>query len=1032
MGEPLPAEDCLATPCGTSLRHADPERHTPERLAVELGASDLFVFRRVTNSRFVHVGGAGRGKTWAGDIELDVDIDPLGLQLRIGEPLWIRHTELRHIFGPYYAAAAAAVRLSRDVLVIFGATSEEAASFELTSADLIDAANRAAGLVEAVSPAKHLADELEIAHARRALADRRSPGGSVAEALADVAVVAAEALSCEIAIAWLPDGRFHAHESGWTLPDRGALAPIMQELWDRRDGLPHCVQDAEETPLSYPLGPTSGVRSYYIVAIGTLPSALLLVAHTEAAPRGFTQLCRTLGEQLTLTADTGIANAALREQLLHAVAEESSARQELARLNTELADAALHDPLTGLPNRVLLQRHTTRLGRSHTPGCPATAGGPTSNPVLVYIDLDDFKSVNDDYGHAVGDSLLVEFARRLRESCRPDDVAARLAGDEFALLMVEPLTEAQALAVAGRVVQAASTPFLIADNVITIGASVGIAAFTTVDDNDDAQQSLEILLHRADLAMYRAKSRGRGRAEFFTERTAPPVVSQNRRWADDPAMGRRLRAALDDGVLTLRYQPTVDLLTGEVQGVEALVHWPQPRNAVSSPTQLIPLAERTGLIGPLGEWTIREACRQAASWNSHLPTDSPGLVMAVNISALQLRDHDFVELVTNIVAESGLHPDRLCMAITDTGLSADRDQLVGVLQGLHDAGVRLSVGGIGGPSSLTVMRHLPLDWVKIDRELVARVDIEPTDAVLVRLVIESAHSLGLRLCAEGVDRYAQLEQLTAMGCDAAQGHLLGGPVDPALLDTRTRAVHNLIVAGRPLLGGGGQLTTLVDAAGKFTYISAESALLLGYPPSVLIGRRALDLLPPSRRHLVKTRFRQGDSAYQVITYPLLRKDGAWLWVRATHQSVRDPNSQRLRHLAITAVEVTDGVSVESHVADRTYRLRCVFESAPHGIAVLTSRGAVLQVNAALLQLLGRTEADLLGHQLQDFTHPDDLHDYLHLLQTIRDGCHDEYTTINSFIHADGSPLTANVTVRLIGADDNHPPYVICHILPSSR
>jgi len=139
----------------------------------------------------------------------------------------------------------------------------------------------------------------------------------------------------------------------------------------------------------------------------------------------------------------------------------------------------------------------------------------------------------------------------------------------------------------------------------------------------------------------------------------------------------------------------------------------------------------------------------------------------------------------------------------------------------------------------------------------------------------------------------------------------------------------------------------------------------------------------------------------------------------------------LRHLAITAVEVTDGVSVESHLADRAYRLRCVFESAPHGIAVLSSRGAVLQVNAALLQLLGRTEADLLGHQLQDFTHPDDLHDYLHLLQTTRDGCHDEYTTINSFIHADGSPLPANVTVRLIGADDHHPPYVICHIRPPS-
>lgn len=210
--------------------------------------------------------------------------------------------------------------------------------------------------------------------------------------------------------------------------------------------------------------------------------------------------------------------------------------------------------------------------------------------------------------------VLVEFARRLRESCRPHDVAARLAGDEFVLLMTEPLTDVQALAVANRLVRAASIPFLIADTTITIGASVGIV---TVAGNDDgAQPPLEGWLHRADLAMYRAKTRGRGRAEIFTNRTTAPKITHTRRWADDPATGRRLRAALDEGVLRLRYQPTVDLVTGEVLGVQAVIHWPQPPGPAVRPAELVPLAERTGLIGPLGEWALREACRQAAVWNT--------------------------------------------------------------------------------------------------------------------------------------------------------------------------------------------------------------------------------------------------------------------------------------------------------------------------------------------------------------------------------------------------------------------------------
>jgi len=622
MGEPGSARS--TPPGGTPVGEDGLQLRRMGQSAGVLGTSDVFVFRRVTGSRFVHVGGTGRARGWAGGVEMDVDTDPLGSQLRVGRPVWVRHTYPRRIFGPYYAAVAVAVRLSRDVLVVFGApTTEGDVSLELTAAEVVAAAGVAAEFVDTVTPAKYLVDELQMLHASRALATRRGPGGSVAEVLGDVAQVAAEALSCELAIAWLPDGRCHVHESGWTLPEQGRplVEAIMRELWDARDRFPPVVQDAADTPLAFPLDPDSGVRSYYTLPIGAPPSALLLVAHTDADPRGFTQHCLTLGEQLAVTADTGVATAVLREQLLYAVAEESSARQEvvnanieLGKVNAELSEAALHDPLTGLANRVLLQRHAQRLGRWHTPAPPAGAGEATPTPVLLYIDLDNFKSVNDDYGHAVGDGVLVEFARRLRESCRPHDVAARLAGDEFVLLMTEPLTDVQALAVANRLVRAASIPFLIADTTITIGASVGIV---TVAGNDDgAQPPLEGWLHRADLAMYRAKTRGRGRAEIFTNRTTAPKITHTRRWADDPATGRRLRAALDEGVLRLRYQPTVDLVTGEVLGVQAVIHWPQPPGPAVRPAELVPLAERTGLIGPLGEWALREACRQAAVWNT--------------------------------------------------------------------------------------------------------------------------------------------------------------------------------------------------------------------------------------------------------------------------------------------------------------------------------------------------------------------------------------------------------------------------------
>nr|MDQ2723823.1 sensor domain-containing diguanylate cyclase [Actinomycetota bacterium] len=480
-------------PAGTSVDEFDAGL---TQLGATIRASDIFVFRRVANARFVHVGGLGRGETWAGDIELDADTDPLASQVRVDRPLRIRHQETQHVFGPYYAVAAAAVRLSDDVLVIFGAT-EPGSDFDRSAAELSAAAKQSAELVDAVTPAKHLADELEVLHACQDLATRNRPGGSVEDAMSHAATVAADVLGCEIALMWLPDGRLHRHVSA-ELPARAApvehFAQIMRALWEERETLPRCVQDATAQPLASPLDPASGVRSYFAVPIGDPATALLWVAHTRVRPRGFTELCVDLGTQLAATASAGLATATLREQLLHAVVEETSAREELARVNTELGRAALHDPLTGLPNRVLLQRHVELLGNDQQPGRSVVTRSEPA-PVLLYIDLDDFKSVNDEHGHAVGDGVLVEFARRLRESCRPNDVAARLAGDEFALLMVDPLTEEHAVAVANRVVRAASIPFLVADRVVAIGASVGVASVATVRRGADDLPALETLLH---------------------------------------------------------------------------------------------------------------------------------------------------------------------------------------------------------------------------------------------------------------------------------------------------------------------------------------------------------------------------------------------------------------------------------------------------------------------------------------------------------------------------------------------------------
>ena len=448
----------------------------------------------------------------------------------------------------------------------------------------------------------------------------------------------------------------------------------------------------------------------------------------------------------------------------------SSVFEQLAR---HFAHQSVHDPLTGLANRLLLAEGVRRL--------PAAAPGSVARSALLYVDLDGFKAVNDDFGHDVGDAVLLEYARRLRDAVRPDDVVARLGGDEFALLLVDPVTDVQASAVADRLVLLAAAPFLIGDVVVRVGASVGIAR--AGDEVEQHVDEVEALLRSADLAMYRAKTRGRGCAE-----RGAPEVTRDERGNDGRDLDRRLAQALDRGALSLSYQPKFELATGRLLEHEALARWVDDSGPVS-PAVFIPAAERSGLIHRLGQWALQEACEQAQTWTTP-DGDRAGPVVAVNVSPRQLADPCFVACVAEVLARTGLPASRLCLEITETAaihdLAATRHQL----HELRSTGVLIALDDFGtGYSSLTLLRVLPIDWVKIDRSFVEDVADDTSGAVLVRLVIEAAHSLGVRVCAEGVERPEQLARLLTMGCDAVQGFLLGVPA---------RIPSNGLPCGRPV------------------------------------------------------------------------------------------------------------------------------------------------------------------------------------------------------------------------------------------
>jgi diguanylate cyclase (GGDEF)-like protein/PAS domain S-box-containing protein len=419
-----------------------------------------------------------------------------------------------------------------------------------------------------------------------------------------------------------------------------------------------------------------------------------------------------------------------------------------ALLQEELRRQAFHDALTGLSNRAMF---TTRVEAAL-----ARRRRTRATAAVLFVDLDDFKKVNDSLGHAAGDRLLCALSARLRASVRDCDVAARLGGDEFAVLLEDLEGADGARTVAERIVAALGRPVLLeGSHEVRVQASVGIAITREGD-------GLEEVMRNADLAMYTAKSRGKGCwAEFLPEMHASAL----RRLALESA----LQSAVEHGGFTIAYQPIVDLAEGEVIGVEALLRWVDAELGAVSPAEFIPLAEQTGLIVPLGDWVLAQACRQAAGW-----AGDPHV--SVNVSGRQLLDGAFSGRVRQVLRETGLPASRLVLEVTETVMMGEDGAGIRTLEALRRMGVRVAVDDFGtGYSSLRYLQRLPLDILKVDKAFVDQLTGEAPTA-LVEVILALGHGLGLQTVAEGVETAAQVDALRLIGCHAAQGYYFSRPV----------------------------------------------------------------------------------------------------------------------------------------------------------------------------------------------------------------------------------------------------------------
>ncbi len=426
---------------------------------------------------------------------------------------------------------------------------------------------------------------------------------------------------------------------------------------------------------------------------------------------------------------------------------------ELAALNAQLAHDAFHDPLTGLPNRALfmdrLGHAVKRKRRERAPGY-----------AVLFLDLDDFKVVNDSLGHAAGDALLMEVGKRLETCLRPGDTVARLGGDEFAVLLENVTDDAHLEQIATRIGRA-FTPFTLEGHTLRVTPSIGVVS------SDVGYTEVAALLRDADIAMYEAKAQGKGCYALF-----------------DPAMRERartrltleteLRKALTEGELRVHYQPIVATRTGDLVGLEALVRWQHPERGMISPADFIPLAEETGLIVELDRYVLQEACRQVRAWQEIYGRD---LTLSVNLSGQQFTHSDLAPYIRTVLQNTGLDARQLHLELTESLLIGGSAQVSDILAALRALGVELHLDDFGtGYSSLSYLQRFSAHTIKIDRSFIRNLTESQESATLVRTIILMADALGMQVVAEGVETEAQLAHLKALNCDYIQGYLYGKPL----------------------------------------------------------------------------------------------------------------------------------------------------------------------------------------------------------------------------------------------------------------
>lgn len=440
--------------------------------------------------------------------------------------------------------------------------------------------------------------------------------------------------------------------------------------------------------------------------------------------------------------------------LMTGIAEDITRRKEA---DDRLLQLAHYDHLTGLPNRVLLHERLKQ--------ALARAARHNDHVATVFLDLDHFKTVNDTLGHATGDHLLQQVAKRITRTLRDDDTVARLGGDEFAVILSD-ISQPQGAEIAvEKIVSALQTPFAVDGHELYVSASAGISMFPT--DGSDADS----LLKNADTAMYRAKELGRTTYQFFSQ-------EMNQRARDRLSLESQLRRAIEREEFTLHYQPKVEVHSGRITGCEALLRWHNPEVGLVPPSRFIPLLEENGGIVKVGEWVLHEICRQLKQWSQE------GLApcIALNLSARQFYQRDLDVVMLHIVSDTGIDPSLIELEITESMLMQNPEQAARILHNVKDAGMRLSVDDFGtGYSSLSYLKRFPLDALKIDRSFIEDITANADSRAIVQAILALARSLGLRSVAEGVEKEGQLSLLAKLGCDEYQGYYFAKPMPAAEL-----------------------------------------------------------------------------------------------------------------------------------------------------------------------------------------------------------------------------------------------------------